>query len=182
MELYRKNNVPFDCVGKGLDDIPEPWRQHLTTEVGGNNFLRGGQSLLLIGEGAEQQIGLWSSALTIGGFNVYQTNIWELERRAMDLRVLWDCEDRAKDFEEAEVYLIHAFFKKTPRTDQVDREVLTWAIDQALRDGRIVVIASDNPKADMDVHGPFLGNIIQNKFEALKNGKASKKKPINKTR
>lgn len=180
MELYRKNNVPFDSCGKGLNDIPQPWQKHLKTEVEANNFLRGGQSLLLSGEGANNQIGLWASALTVGGFNVYQASVWELERRADDRKVLWDCDERTADFDAAEVYLINGFFKKSNfAPDRADKEILTWFIDQAIRDGRIIVIATDNPEADLDVHGPFMGNIIKNKFEAITNGKTSKTKPRN---
>lgn len=178
-ERLSNHGIPFRYIGKDIDDIPDGWRKEFEREIAENNFLRGGKHILLIGNNANDQLGLWGQCLVIAGYPVYSASVYELQRRVDSLAILWDSETRQRQFDNAECIIIRDYFWGELERDQQQRTARF--LQEAIDEGVTLLLASDKVDPYLEQNGEDAAAIIEQEFEVIRVQETKKKKPKRKT-
>ncbi len=174
---HSPGNLPYEYRNTSLGDVQAAWRDEFEAEVADGNFLRGGKSIMLLGDGAEVASRQWVACLLVAGFRVYRLTPHEAIRRMSGLPVSWDSESRKMEYDEAECYLIDDFFfDHSDGMSSADAYLLWLFLLEASRDGRVLLIASDKEKIDeINCYPDYVWELVEETFEVIR-GNQSKKK------
>lgn len=172
-----KGNLPYDMQEAHIGDLPEAWRKEFEAEVADGNFLRGGKSIMLLGEGAEKSAALFHACLVRAGFNAYRITPFEAVLRVDGRYVVRDSELRKQQFEEAECFLIDGFFfDHDDGMDDAAAYKLWWFLSEAVKDGAVLIVASNNEKIDaIDCYPDYMWEFVEETFEVIRADKSEKK-------
>lgn len=171
-----KGNIPYrNFETTDIESLDSKWRVEFERELKENNFVRGGKSLVLFGEGAVQTHEQWAACLVLAGMPAFYTNPTDIIRRLRGQYIPRDTDDIRQQFDEAESIFITDFFGVNAKFNE-ETDLLTWYIDQAIRDGCVIVTATDH---DRDTTGYYqiepLAQLCDQNFEAIR-GKKTKSK------
>lgn len=163
-------NLPYELRDTTLESISDNWRKEFQAEVADNNFLRGGKSILLLGEGAEVASRQWLACLLRGGFNAYRATPYEIARRVAGLPVAWDTESRKLMFDDAETILIDDFFfDHSDGLSSEDAYRIWWYMLEVIRDGAVVILACDKEKIDtINCYPDYVWEFVEETFEVIR--------------
>lgn len=169
-------NLPYEFRDTTLKDVADNWRKEFEAEVKDNNFLRGGKSLMLLGAGAEHASRQWLACLLRANFRAYRATPFEIVRRVSGLPVPWDDETKKAMFEEAECILIDDFFfDHDDGLSAGDAYRLWWFMLEAVRDGAVLVVASNNEKIDtINCYPDYVWEFVEETFEVIRGSKTEK--------
>jgi len=166
-------NLPYAYKDISINDLSENVRGEFESEVADGNFLRGGKSLILTGPLSDHAARQWIACLLLGGFNAYRATPVEIVRRAAGLPILGDDDNRASEFINAETMFIDDFFEH-PSWGEDNAQLFTWFVREQYRNGVVLLIATEHKeKANLNVHGSAIGDMIENNFEVI-NGTGGK--------
>ena len=172
--IMQQGNVAHQCINTAITDIAEPWQADFRAEIAGDNFLRGGKSILLRGEGACDIARQWHSCLVRANFEAYRTTPLEAVRRSGGLPIIGDEEARAREFVAAETVLIDDFFDPVAWTPD-SAEMFTWYFRTLHRSGAVILLSTDEDDPDLDNHGTVIGSLIEKTFEVIAHVKSIQK-------
>ena len=163
-------NLPYDLRDTTLEDIEPRWRKEFQSEVEDGNFLRGGKSVMLVGEGACQAARQWLACLIRANFKAYRITPFEIVRRMSGLSVVWDTDTRKTMFEEAECFLVDDFFFDHDDGITGEDAYLIWMfLQEALRDGAVIILASDSEKIGSINYCPdYVWELVENSLEVIR--------------
>ena len=160
---YVTGNIGKQYLTADPDSMQKPWADCFDAEVKAGNFLIGGKSLLLAGEGAEIASQQWVACLNRVDMPAYRTTPMEIVRRLEGKVIPRDDPQRLEEFERAETVVVFDFFEPS----DLDRDLLQWFFKEALRDGIVVVLVTENHDPDLDCHGENIGQFIEDNFEGI---------------
>lgn len=163
-QRYLTGNLPLAYGDVTIECIEGNWRTLFEKEVESGNFLLGGKSLILVGDNADHVARQWLACLIRANYSAYRVTPMELARRALTYPIVNDSDERAADFDRAECLLLDDFFDK-PIDDLTD--AFSWYFRELIRDGVVILIASNKVDADLDNWGSIAGNEIAKNFEAI---------------
>lgn len=163
-------NLPYEFRDTTLDDVTPEWRKEFEAEVKDGNFLRGGKSVLLIGDGAEHASRQWLACLLRANFSAYRITPYEIVRRVDCLPVPWDTDTRKAMFDEAECFLIDDFFfDHDDGMTSGEAYRVWWFMQEAVRDGAVLIIASNKEKIDTtNCYPDYLWEFVEETFEVIR--------------
>jgi hypothetical protein len=169
-------NLPYAFRDTTIESVSPAWVKEFNAEIADDNFLRGGKSILLCGEGAEHAARQWLACLLRAGFPAYRVTPFEAVRRISALPVLRDNEDRAYQFSVAECYLIDDLFEDhgeglTP----ADSYRLLLFMRESIRDGAVLIAASDNEKLESDSLPDNVWEFVEENFEVIRGSNSEAK-------
>lgn len=167
-------NLPYAHVKTDIDAMDPRWRKEFEAEVNEGNFLRGGKSLLLHGDGAENASMQWLACLLLAGYQAYRVTPLEVMRRMAGLPIAGDNDGRKDEFENAECIFIDDFFSSIVVSDEMSY-LFIWFFTEAVKAGVTLVIAYDDNEPELELYGPVVGDLIENTFEVV-HGTPSKTK------
>jgi len=177
---YITGNIGKQYLTADPDNMQVPWGADFTSEVAANNFIIGGKCLLLLGPNAETAAQQWVACLNRISMPAYRTTAMEIVRRLEGKVIPRDDPQRVEEFERAETLFVFDFFVPS----ELDNDLLYWFIREALRDGIVLVLVSEDDDADLDCHGANIGRLVEKHFEVIKHGSqtSTKKAPTIKGR
>jgi hypothetical protein len=165
-------NLPYAYKDTTLESVSPAWRKEFEAEIADGNFLRGGKSLLLVGEGAQEASRQWLACLLRAGFPAYRVTPYEAVRRVSALPVLRDNEDRAHQFNDAECYLVDDLLDEPGEGEPYK---LLLFLRESTRDGAVLVAATDNEKLESDSLPDYVWEFVEENFEVVRGNSAEAK-------
>lgn len=154
--------LPFGYVGFDLDKMDSKWKKEFIDEVEAGNFVRGGKSLLLVGDDADKGLAEWLACLALAGYKVYGLSPYEAVCRMINRPVFRDSEQRKANFEEAECIVLFDFRYELP--EQYLFEFMAY-LQTLMRDGVVVVAGTDSD--DKELPEPLM-HLMEQNFEAIR--------------
>lgn len=159
----------YHVVGCDQRDMSEPFSKFFDAEVDDGGFVRGGKSFFVVGDSADRDCHIAYACLLRGRYPVIYADGRTLIRRLDgDWIPRWtDDDDHA--LENAEVIIIPDPFNEdfTLTLTNYQRGSLIWFIEEAIRNGVVVVIPTNDKDTNLNSMGERFGNFIEENFEVI---------------
>jgi hypothetical protein len=158
----------YDAVGK-LDQksMSEGFADAFNTEVDGGGYTRGAASQLAIGPYATKDIRCAFSCLMRGGYNVVKMDVRLITRRLDSKWIPRWTDDDDKCVSNAEVIVLDGLFngELAEAMTPSERADFVWFIKDAIENGVVILAATEDTDADLNLFSDELGEILENIFE-----------------